>query len=122
MDHTPIYDKIKRGDYNYSKLFTQADKLRKDANYMYETTYKNYGGTDEKNRVELAQEASHKHRLRAVKMELEAHRDEQMILWTLRRDLRDVFGIDLWDEATEKVDGDLLALYTYYKKYARNKN
>jgi len=116
MDHTPIYDKIKRGDYNYSRLFKQADKLRKEANYMYDQTYKNYGGTDEKNRLELAQEAAYKHRLRAIKMELEAHKEEQLILWKLRRDLQDVFGVDLWDSAIEEVDGDLFALFDIYKK------
>jgi len=55
-------------------------------------------------------------------MELEAHKEEQLILWKLRRDLQDVFGVDLWDSAIEEVDGDLFALFDIYKNYARDKN
>jgi hypothetical protein len=59
-------------------------------------------------------------RLKAIKLELEANKDEQNILYKLRRDLRSTFNIDVWDEAMEKVDGDLMALYSYYKNYARD--
>jgi hypothetical protein len=57
-------------------------------------------------------------RIKAIKLELEANKDEQNILYKLRRDLTKTFGVDLWNEAMEKVDGDLLDLYTYYKKNA----
>jgi hypothetical protein len=101
-------------------MFAEADEVRGLAKKAYDDTYKNYGGTDEKNRIEVALEASRMKRLRAIKLELEAHKDEQLILWRLRRDLKETFGMDIWDEAVENVDGDLMALYTYYKKYARD--
>jgi hypothetical protein len=116
----PLYDKIKNGDYDYSPMFAEAEEVRASAKKAYDDTYKNYGGTDEKNRIEVSLEASRMKRLRALKLELEAHKDEQMILFKLRKDLESVFGIDVWDEAIEKVDGDLIALYTYYKKYERD--
>lgn len=116
----PLYNKIKNGDYDYSQMFAEADEVRGLAKKAYDDTYKNYGGTDEKNRIEVALEASRMKRLRAIKLELEAHKDEQLILWRLRRDLKETFGMDIWDEAVENVDGDLMALYTYYKKYARD--
>ena len=118
----PLYDKIKNGDYDYSYMFGEADMVSASAKKAYDDTYNNYGGVDEKNRIEVALEASRMKRLRAIKLRLEAHKDEQMILFRLRKDLTETFGVDLWEEATEKVDGDLMALYTYYKKYARNKN
>lgn len=115
----PLYDKIKNGDYDYSPMFEEADEVRGLAKKAYDDTYKNYGGTDEKNRIEVSLEASRMKRLRALKLELEAHKDEQMILWKLRNDLKETFGNDLWDEAIEKVDGDLMSLYSYYKKNAK---
>ena len=116
----PLYDKIKNGDYDYSRMFEEADEVRGQAKKAYDDTYRNYGGTDEKNRIEVALEASRMKRLRALKLQLEAHKDEQMILWRLRKDLKETFGIDVWDEAVEKVDGDLMALYTYYKKHGKH--
>jgi hypothetical protein len=116
----PLYNKIKNGDYDYSRMFAEADEVRGQAKKAYDDTYKNYGGTDEKNRIDVALEASRMKRLRALKLQLEAHKDEQNILLKLRKDLADTFGMDIWDEAVENVDGDLMALYTYYKTYARD--
>jgi hypothetical protein len=114
--HAPIFDKIKNGDYDYSYLFAEADEMKSKAKQAYDETYKNYGGTDEKNRIEVSLDASRMKRLKAIKLQLEAHKDELNILYKLRKDLQSVFGVDLWDEAVENVDGDLIELYTYYKK------
>lgn len=113
----PIYDKIKNGDYDYSYMFAEAKQMRDTAQTVYQQTYDNYGGTDEKNRIEVALEASRMKRLKAIKLDLEAQKDEQKILWKLQKDLTYVFGFDIFEEAIEKCDGDLIALYTYYKKY-----
>jgi len=52
--------------------------MRNNSQKAYEETYKNYGGTDEKNRIEAALEASRMKRVKALKLELEAARDEEM--------------------------------------------
>ena len=119
-DRAPLFDKIKNGDYDYSFMFAEADKMRATAKQAYQQTYDNYGGTDEKNRVESALEASRMKRLKAIKLELEAHKDEQKILYKLEHDFREVFGLDIWDEAVENCGGDLMSLYSYYKSYARS--
>lgn len=121
-DRAPLFDKIKHGDYDYSFMFGEADKMRETAKKAYDETYKNYGGTDEKNRIEASLEASRMKRLKAIKLELEAHKDEQKILYKLEKDFKEVFGLDIWDEAVENCGGDLMSLYSYYKKYARDKN
>jgi hypothetical protein len=115
-----LYDKIKNGDYEYSYLFEEATEMRATAKKAYEDTYKNYGGTDEKNRIESSLEASRMKRLKAIKLELEAQKDEQKILYKLEHDLKEVFGLNIWDEAVENCGGDLMSLYSYYKKYARD--
>jgi len=119
-DRAPLFDKIQNGDYDYSFMFGEADKMRATAKQAYQQTYDNYGGTDEKNRVESALEASRMKRLKAIKLELEAHKDEQKILYKLEKDFKEVFGLDIWDEAVENCGGDLLSLYNYYKSYARS--
>ena len=121
-DRAPLFDKIQNGDYDYSFMFGEADKMRATAKQSYQQTYDNYGGTDEKNRVESALEASRMKRLKAIKLELEAHKDEQKILYKLEKDLKDVFGLNIFEEAVENCGGDLMSLYSYYKKYARDKN
>jgi hypothetical protein len=119
-DRAPLFDKIKNGDYDYSFMFAEADKMRATAKQAYQQTYDNYGGTDEKNRVDSALEASRMKRLKAIKLELEAHKDEQKILYKLQHDFKQVFGLDIWDEAVENCGGDLMSLYSYYKTYARD--
>jgi hypothetical protein len=121
-DRAPLFDKIKNGDYDYSFMFGEADKMKLTAKQAYQQTYDNYGGTDEKNRVESALEASRMKRLKAIKLQLEAHKDEQKILYKLQKDFKEVFKLDIFDEAVDNCGGDLISLYQYYKNYARSKD
>jgi hypothetical protein len=119
-DRAPLYDKIQNGDYDYSYMFNEAEMVKELAKKAYDDTYKNYGGNDEKNRIEVSLEASRMKRLRAIKLQLEAHKDEQKILYKLEKDFKEVFGLDIWEEAIENCGGDLMSLYSYYKTYARD--
>ena len=84
----PLLLKIRNGDFNYSYMFAEATEMRNTAIKSYEQTYTNYGGTDEKNRIEAALEASRMKRIKALKLELEAAKDEEKILWNLRQELK----------------------------------
>ena len=119
----PLLLKIRNGDFDYSYMFNEAIELRQSARKAYEQTYKNYGGTDEKNRVEAALEAGRMKRVKAIKLELEAHMDEQKILWRLRKELEKEFGKDLWDKAMERQrgKGTLEDLYEWYRKNSKVK-
>ena len=101
-------------------MFGEADKMRATAKQAYQQTYDNYGGSDEKNRVESALEASRMKRLKAIKLELEAYKDEKKILYKLEKDFKEVFGLNIFEEAVENCGGDLTSLYSYYKNYARD--
>jgi hypothetical protein len=105
-------------------MFKEALEVRQSAQKVYEQTYKNYGGNDEKNRVEAALEAGRMKRVKAIKLELEAMRDEQTILWKLRKELEKEFGKDLWDKAMERQrgKGTLEDLYMWYRKNSKVKN
>jgi hypothetical protein len=117
----PLLLKIRNGDFDYSYMFNEAKEMRKTSQKVYEEAYKNYGGTDQKNREQAALEASQMKRVKAIKLELEAARDEEMLLWKLRMELKKEFEKDLWDKAMERQrgKGTLEDLYMWYKKQAK---
>jgi hypothetical protein len=104
-------------------MFGEALEMRQSAQKAYDETYNNYGGTDEKNRKEAALEASRMKRVKALKLELEADRDENQILWKLRKELEKEFEKDLWDKAMERQrgKGTLEDLYEWYRKNSKVK-
>jgi hypothetical protein len=117
----PLLLKIRNGDFDYSYMFNEAKGMRESAKEIYELTYKNYGGTDEKNRVEAALEASRMRRLKALRLELEGGREEQITLWKLQMELKKEFGKDLWEKSLERQrgKGTLEDLYMWYKKQVK---
>jgi hypothetical protein len=117
----PLLLKIRNGDFDYSYMFNEAASQRASSEEAYNQTYKNYGGTDERNRKEAALEAGRMKRIKAVKLELEAARDEEMILWKLRMELKKEFEKDLWDKAMQRQrgKGTLEDLYMWYKKQVK---
>ena len=117
----PLLLKIRNGDFDYSYMFNEAIEMRESAKQVYELTYKNYGGTDEKNRVEAALEASRMRRVKALKLELEGGREEQITLWKLQMELKKEFGKDLWEKSLERQrgKGTLEDLYWWYKKQVK---
>ena len=117
----PLLLKIRNGDFDYSYMFNEAIEMRESAKQVYDLTYKNYGGTDEKNRVEAALEASRMRRVKAIKLELEGGREEQITLWKLQMELKKEFGKDLWEKSLERQrgKGTLEDLYMWYKKQVK---
>jgi hypothetical protein len=117
----PLLLKIRNGDFDYSYMFGEAKEMRATSQKVYEQAYKNYGGTDEQNRIQAALEASQMKRVKALKLEFEANRDENMILYKLRSELTKEFGKDLWDKAMERSrgKGTLEDLYKWYKKQCK---
>jgi hypothetical protein len=102
-------------------MFNEAIEMRETSQKVYQQTYDNYGGTDERNRIQVALEASQMKRLKALKLELEANKEEQMLLWKLRSELTKEFGKDLWDKSMERSrgKGTLEDLYMWYKKQCK---
>lgn len=117
----PLLLKIRNGDFDYSYMFSEAASQRASAEEAYNQAYKNYGGTDEKNRNEAALEAGRMKRIKAVKLEIEAFKNEELILWKLRMELKKEFEKDLWDKAMERQrgKGTLEDLYMWYKKQVK---
>jgi hypothetical protein len=117
-EDAPLLLKIRNGDFGYSYMFSEARNTRESAKLASENAYKNYRGTDDKNRNEVAMEAGRMKRIKAIKLELEAFANENKILWKLQGDLKKEFGKDLWDKAMELKRGfkTIEDLYWWYKK------
>jgi hypothetical protein len=117
----PLLLKIRNGDFDYSYMFNEANEMRNTSQKVYDEAYRNYGGTDQRNREQAALEASQMKRIKAIKLELEAARDEEMLLWKLRMELKKEFEKDLWDKAMERQrgKGTLEDLYMWYKKQVK---
>jgi anaerobic ribonucleoside-triphosphate reductase len=54
--------------------------------------------------------------VRALKLDEEAFKDEQKILWSLKNELEEEFGFCLWDKMMKSKQMDLEELYDFYCK------
>jgi hypothetical protein len=117
----PLLLKIRNGDFDYSYMFSEAKIVKESAQKAGEDAYKNYGGTDEQNRIQASLEAGRMKRIKSIKLELEAMTDENRILWKLRKELAREFEKDLWEKAMERQrgKGTLEDLYMWYKKQVK---
>ena len=117
----PLLLKIRNGDFDYSYMFSEARVVKESAQKASSDAYKNYGGTDEQNRIEASLEAGRMKRVKALKLEIEASADENRILWKLRKELTKEFSNDVWEKAMERQrgKGTLEDLYMWYKKYLK---
>lgn len=119
--NAPLLLKIRNGDFNYSYMFAEAEFNRQEATRVYEEAYKSYIGSDETNRKLAAEDSARMKRVKALKLMEEAHKNEMVILTSLRRNLEAEFGVDLWDKAMEKKrgKGTIEDLYFWYKKQVK---
>ena len=117
----PLLLKIRNGDFDYSYMFSEARDVKESAKKASEIAYKNYGGTDEQNRIQASLEAGRMKRIKAIKLELEALADENRILWRLQTELKKEFGKDLWDKAMNMKRSlkSIEDLYYWYKKQCK---
>ena len=117
----PLLLKIRNGDFDYSYMFSEAKVVKESAKKAGEIAYKNYGGTDEQNRIQASLEAGRMKRIKAIKLELEAFADENRILWRLQMELKKEFGKDLWDKAMNMKRSlkTIEDLYWWYKKQVK---
>ena len=117
----PLLLKIRNGDFDYSYMFSEAKIVKETAEKASADAYKNYGGTDEQNRIQASLEAGRMKRIKALKLEIEADKNEKSILWKLRKELTAEFGKDLWNKAMERQrgKGTLEDLYMWYKKQVK---
>ena len=121
--NAPLLLKIRNNDYDYSHYFTEADEAQKDADRIYNEVYQKRIAYSNDIRA-IEQDASEASKLRRVAKQklLEAGLEEELkVLANLRIELRNEFGIDVWDECLDKMSGKgtIEDMYWWYKKKAK---
>ena len=105
-----LFDKIKNGDFNYSHYFTEAEASRQEYASLFQKTM------DETGDYAMARTAAKMKNVRALKLDEEAFKDEQKMLWSLKNELEEEFGFCLWDKMMKSKQMDLEELYDFYCK------
>jgi anaerobic ribonucleoside-triphosphate reductase len=105
-----LFDKIQNGDFDYSHYYTEAEEARKEYSTLFQKTM------DETGDYAMARTAAKMKNVRALKLDEEAFKDEQKILWSLKNELEEEFGFCLWDKMMKSKQMDLEELYDFYCK------
>lgn len=111
-----LFDRIQNGDFDYSHYFTEAEEARNEYSSIFQQVMKETGT------YSMARQAAKMKNVRALKLDMEGHKDEFNILKQLREELYNEFGFDLWDDMMSEPPMDLEELYDYYchEKMRRN--
>jgi anaerobic ribonucleoside-triphosphate reductase len=105
-----LFDKIQNGDFDYSHYYTEAEEARKEYASLFQKTM------DETGDYAMARTAAKMKNVRALKLDEEAFKDEQKMLWSLKNELEEEFGFCLWDKMMKSKQMDLEELYDFYCK------
>jgi anaerobic ribonucleoside-triphosphate reductase len=105
-----LFDKIQNGDFDYSHYYTEAEEARKEYSTLFQKTM------DETGDYAMARTAAKMKNVRALKLDEEAFKDEQKMLWSLKNELEEEFGFCLWDKMMKSKQMDLEELYDFYCK------
>jgi len=112
----PLLDRIRNGDFEYSPYFEQAESQRKLSDELFDTTFKNSKSNSYITKYMDSLDSGRMNRVRALKLDDEAHKHEYNRLCTLREALFKEFGFDLWDSVmNDDFNGNTEDLYWYYK-------
>ena len=103
-----LFDKIQNGDFDYSHYYTEAEEARKEYSSLFQKTM------DETGDYAMARTAAKMKNVRALKLDEEAFKDEQKMLWSLKNELEEEFGFCLWDKMMKSKQMDLEELYDFY--------
>ena len=105
-----LFDKIQNGDFDYSHYYKEAEEARKEYSSLFQKTM------DETGDYAMARTAAKMKNVRALKLDEEAFKDEQKMLWSLKNELEEEFGFCLWDKMMKSKQMDLEELYDFYCK------
>lgn len=115
---TPLLLKIRNGDFQVSQYYEEAERERKEYQRIYKKEYNSHTTSEHSAKHFHSHQKARMRNVARLKLEKEATKDENKILYNLRKELKREFGKDLWNEAHEsqRGDGSIEALYWWYKE------
>jgi len=117
----PLLLRIRNGDFEYSPYFDEAKEERVKGKKIYDDYMKTTYIRDEVEKRKEALQRSKMKRVKALKLEEEADKEETKRLIELKEALTKEFGKDLWKKAMERQRGKGTTedLYWWYKKQCK---
>lgn len=117
----PLLLRIRNGDFEYSPYFDEAKEERAKGKKIYDDYMKTTYIRDEVEKRKEALQRSKMKRVKALKLEEEADKEETKRLIALKEALTKEFGKDLWEKAMKRQRGKGTTedLYWWYKKQCK---
>ena len=116
-----LLHRIQEGEFNPSSTIQQTiDSLNASYSRAKETIERMHGNDEITLEESMTREFLYYSR-EMQKAKLKQFEDEQKKMFELRKELKSIFGVDVWDEVIQNYEFDTLEeLYDSYKLYVRN--
>lgn len=114
----PLLLKIRNGDFDISQYYGEAKRAEREYKKVYEKEYNSHDTSEHHTKHFHSHQKARMRNVARLKLEEEATKDENKILYNLRKELKREFEKDFWDEAhkTKRGDGSIEDLYWWYKQ------
>jgi 3-methyladenine DNA glycosylase/8-oxoguanine DNA glycosylase len=118
-----LLHRIREGEFNPSPTIQQTiDSLNKSYTRAKETVERMHGNDE----ITLEESMTREFRYYSTEMQRAKQKqfeDEQKKMFELRKELKSIFEVDVWDEVIQNCEFDTLEeFYESYKQYARQAN
>jgi len=116
-----LLHRIQEGEFNPSSTIQQTiDSLNASYSRAKETIERMHGNDEITLEESMTREFLYYSR-EMQKAKLKQFEDDQKKMFELRKELKSIFGVDVWDEVIQNYEFDTLEeLYDSYKLYVRN--
>jgi 3-methyladenine DNA glycosylase/8-oxoguanine DNA glycosylase len=116
-----LLNRIREGEFNPSPTIQQTiDSLNKSYTRAKETVERMHGNDE----ITLEESMTREFRYYSTEMQRAKQKqfeDEQKKMFELRKELKSIFEVDVWDEVIQNYEFDTLEeFYESYKQYVRN--
>ena len=116
-----LLNRIRQGEFNPSSTIQQTiDSLNKSYTRAKETVQRMHGEDELTLEESMGREFLY-YSKEMHKAKLKQFEDEDQKMFELRKELKSIFQVDVWDEVIQNCEFDTLEeLYESYKQYVRN--
>jgi hypothetical protein len=116
-----LLNRIRQGEFNPSPTIQQTiDSLNKSYTRAKETVQRMHGEDELTLEESMGREFLY-YSKEMHKAKLKQFEDEDQKMFELRKELKSIFQVDVWDEVIQNCEFDTLEeLYESYKQYVRN--
>ena len=108
-----LWDRIQNGDYDQSHLYQELQQEKERCKQLFDQGYNSYKGQDESGKIQQGWDFSRMSRVKCLKLQEEALKDEHKILNKLIVDWGQWFRVDMKSILESIAPMDVQELYQY---------